>query len=373
MDITNTLLIVLLALGSVQGVTYGIILLNSRKVNRVPNAILATILFFFSYRLLVQVLRLFGLGYYDTWYYFMLDYSWVHGPLLFFYVKAQLQTGFKFQRRDLVHFIPFIIQICFSVFVRLQNLYWDGSRESLSWLGYWGYIVWMNLSTIYFVASILIIIYAQKASGLILKKESSIVPGQLNWLKRVLMAFKIYFGLVLIVLIIDLLIIKDANFTSYWYFQRFYYYPFFIGISLLTYWLGLEGYKRKDVAVLNDRKNISPEELRQLQKLASTLHVSMTENKWYKDPELTLNKLADHIGVKPYLLTRALNTIMKTKFSDYVNELRVEEVKTMVNDPENDKYTLLSLALDSGFNSKSSFNRAVKKHLGIAPSELKSD
>jgi AraC-like DNA-binding protein len=175
------------------------------------------------------------------------------------------------------------------------------------------------------------------------------------------------------VLIIDLLIIKDANFTSYWYFERFYYYPFFIGISLLTYWLGLEGYKRKDVTVLNDRKNISPEELSQLEELARALHASMSENRWYRDPELTLNKLAGHIGVKPYLLTRALNTIMKTKFSDYVNELRVKEVRRMVNNPENDKYTLLSLALDSGFNSKSSFNRAVKKHLGIAPSELKSD
>ena len=172
MSVSSTILVVILALGSVQGITYGIILLNSRKGNLVANRILAAMLFFFSYRLLVQILRLFGVGYYDTWYYFMLDYSWVHGPLLYFYVKAQLEPKFRFQRKDLIHFIPLAIQVGFSIFVRIQNLYWDGTRESLSWLGYWGYLVWMNLSTIYFVASILIIIYAQKSTILLHKKSN---------------------------------------------------------------------------------------------------------------------------------------------------------------------------------------------------------
>jgi len=49
----------------------------------------------------------------------------------------------------------------------------------------------------------------------------------------------------------------------------------------------------------------------------------------------------------------------------------VKEVSALMQDPDNDKYTLLSLAYEAGFNSKSSFNRAVKKHLGVSPSELK--
>ena len=371
MSVSSSIIVILLALGSVQGITYGIILLNSRKGNLAANRILAAILFFFSYRLLVQILRLFGLGYYDTWYYFMLDFSWIHGPLLYFYVKAQIEPHFRFTRKDLIHFIPVAVQIAFSIFVRLQNLYWDGTRESLSWLGYWGYVVWMNLSTIYFVASILIVWYAQKATRLLHTKQLN--PLSVNWLNRVLNAFKFYFGLVLIILVTDLIIVKDADFTSYWYFQRFYYYPFFIGISLLTYWLGLEGYKRKDERSIQERNLPSEAELEQIQAVAHKLKESMQQFEWYKDPQLTLNTLADKIEVKPYLLTRSLNMVMGTRFSDYINELRVQEVKRLVNDPRNDKYTLLSLAYESGFNSKSSFNRAVKKHLGISPSDLKSN
>ncbi|MEM1337409.1 MAG: helix-turn-helix domain-containing protein [Bacteroidota bacterium] len=374
MSATQTILITLLGLGSVQGLVYGVILLRSTRENKLANRLLAAILFFFSYRLLVQILRLFGLGYYDIWYYFMLDYSWVHGPLLYFYVKAHLIPNFKLRTRDLAHFIPLFLQIGFSIFVRLQNLYWDGTKESLSWLGYWGYVVWMNLSTIYFVASVLIIIYSFQAQRLLKLHQSDfrIAVAGTNWLSKVLMAFKFYFALVLLTLIVDVLIIKNANFLSYWYFDRFYYYPFFLGISALTYWLGLEGYKRKDTKIVDWKPNISSSEMEVLNTLAIALEAAMQEHQWYKDPELTLPILASKLDTKPYLLTKCLNTILQNKFADYINSYRVSELKRLLDQPENDKYTLLSLAYDAGFNSKSSFHRAVKKHLGVNPGDLKS-
>ena len=85
----------------------------------------------------------------------MLDLSWATGPLIYFYVKALLYPSFHLKKRDYLHFLPVLFQLCFSIFVRLQNLYWEeGSRESLSWLGYWGYVVWMNYSTIYLIDSL---------------------------------------------------------------------------------------------------------------------------------------------------------------------------------------------------------------------------
>ena len=372
MNNTTTLIIILLSIGCVQGLIYGSILLKSTKGNKQANRLLATILFFLSYRLLIQIMRLFGLGRYDTWYYFMLDFSWIHGPLLFFYLKAHLTPNFKFSKKDALHFVPFLIQVAFSVFVRLQNLYWDGTRESLSWLGYWGYVVWMNLSTIYLVASILIIFYTTKAQKFLQTKSQKdiISSGSMNWLKRVLISFKVYFSCVLMILLVDFIFLNEAQFTSYFYFTQFYYYPFFIGISGLTYWLGLEGYKRKDIK--NLKSKISNEELDQLTLMAKDLESTMDQNKWFKDPGLTLSTLASKMEVKPYLLTKCLNTVIQKKFADYINELRVEELRMLLKQPENSKYTLLSLAFEAGFNSKSSFNRAVKKHLGISPSELKS-
>lgn len=372
MSVSNTLIIVLLALGAGQGIIYGSILL--RSVNNVlANRILAAILFFLSYRLLVQIMRLFGLGHYDGWYYAMLDFSWIHGPLLYFYVKSHLHPNFKFKRHHLCHFIPFGIQVSFSIFVRLQNLYWDGTRESLSWLGYWGYVVWMNLCTIYFVASVMIIIYTTKSQGLLRNQfeEKKFSEERLNWLNRVLLAFKIYFSLVLLILVIDLIVTGSSNFMNYFYFTKFYYYPFFIGISGLTYWLGLEGYKRKDLKIKNTKPQLTPEEQKQLKTIAQNLQQAMVTHKWFKDPELTLTELASRMEIKPYLLTKCLNTVVDQKFADYINQLRVEELQNLLKQPENNKYTLLSLAYESGFNSKSSFNRAVKKHLGISPNQLR--
>tara|TARA_R110000737_G_scaffold114356_1_gene147368 strand:- start:498 stop:1025 length:528 start_codon:yes stop_codon:yes gene_type:complete len=172
------------------------------------------------------------------------------------------------------------------------------------------------------------------------------------------------------ILLVDFIFLNEAQFTSYFYFTQFYYYPFFIGISGLTYWLGLEGYKRKDIK--NLKSKISNEELDQLTLMAKDLESTMDQNKWFKDPGLTLSTLASKMEVKPYLLTKCLNTVIQKKFADYINELRVEELRMLLKQPENSKYTLLSLAFEAGFNSKSSFNRAVKKHLGISPSELKS-
>ncbi len=68
MDIGTIVIILLLAIGSIQGLIYGFILFRSTTQNKLANRILAIILFLLSYRLSIQIMRLFGLGYYDSWY-----------------------------------------------------------------------------------------------------------------------------------------------------------------------------------------------------------------------------------------------------------------------------------------------------------------
>ncbi len=373
MELSSILVIILLSIGAIQGIVYSFILYNASKYNKTANRILATILVLLSYRLLVQILRLFGLGYYDSWYYFMVDISWVHGALIYFYTKAQTQPDIKFNRKDLIHFIPVIIQICFSIFVRLQNLYWDGTKESLSWLGYYGYVIWMNNSTIYIVASLLVIFYVHKSQNALKSMNAffEINDTKLKWMKRILNAFFIYFSFVLLVLLADLIIYKFSNSGSYFYFTRFYYYPFFIGIALLTYWIGVEGFSRRNDPEISMKNLLSEEDITRLNLISEKLKAVMSEEKLYKNQELSLNGLADVMDIKPYLISRSLSEVINKRFNDFVNEYRVEEVQRLLKDENNAKFTLLSLAMEAGFNSKSSFNRAIKKHLGISPSELK--
>ncbi|WP_462251721.1 helix-turn-helix transcriptional regulator [Ekhidna sp.] len=372
MEIVKILIILLLAIGSIQGLIYGLILFKSTSQNGLANRILAIILFLFSYRLTIQIMRLFGLGYYDTWYYLMIDISWIYGAILYFYIKAQTQHQFTFKKKDWIHFLPVGIQITCSVFVRLQNLYWDGTRESLSWLGYYGYVIWMNNSTIYIVASSLIILYAYKSHKLLngLSTNFEIDPAKLNWIKRIITSFLIYFSIVLLVLLLDLIVFKLGGNGSYYYFTRFYYYPFFIGIAVLTYWIGLEGYSRRNDRELAIKTNSTPIDLAKLKDISDTLKEAMLNEKLYKDQELSLHSIAKHLGIKSYLISRSLKEIENKRFNDFVNEYRVNEVKELLKDPNNSRFTLLSIAMDAGFNSKSSFHRAVKKQLGILPSEL---
>lgn len=373
MEVGTLATIVLLSIGSIQGLIYGLILFNTKNQNKTSNRILATILILFSYRLIVQVMGLLGLGYYDGWYYVIIDLSWVHGALIYFYTKAQTQPGLKLNRKNWIHLLPVFFQIIFSLFVRLQNLYWDGTRESLSWLGYYGYVIWMNNSTIYIIASALIIFYSYKSLGLLnsLNELFEITDSKLKWIKRIVISFLAYFSLVLIILLVDLLFYQSAHEESYYYFTRFYYYPFFVGMAILTYWIGIEGFSRRNDPGISLKNVLNSGDLERLKVISKMLESAMKKDKIYKNQELSLNSLAKELGIKPYLVSRSLSEVFDKRFNDFINEYRVKEVQELLQDANNAKYTLLSLAMEAGFNSKSSFNRAIKKQLGISPSELK--
>ena len=81
----------------------------------------------------------------------------------------------------------------------------------------------------------------------------------------------------------------------------------------------------------------------------------MEKEKLYKDPELNLNYTAALLEVHPNILSQAINSIENKNFYDYINRQRIEEFKRIAVLPDNGKYTILSLAFESGFNSKTSF------------------
>ncbi|MEP0985660.1 helix-turn-helix domain-containing protein [Ekhidna sp.] len=373
MDSLTSILVIVLSIGLTQGVVFSFILWRKSDEGRIANRFKSILLLILSYGLLNQVLRLYGIGYYDLWYHITLDLSWSYGPLLFLYVKAQTTPGYRFTKSDRWILLPIFIQIICSVYVRSQNFFWDGTRESLTWLGYYGYAYWRNYSTVPIIASILIIYYSYRSLQILNKlNRDDVDKSNYRWVKNLVRIFGSYYILVLLILVIDLIIYLVTVSTDYYYFTRFYYYPFFIGIAILIYWFGISGIIRGDQRVVKVKKKLSASEKQALISIAETLEKQMQEAKIYKDPDLTLSSLADRLSIKSYLLTKTLNEIINKPFNDYMNEYRVKEIEELIKEPSNDKYTLLSLAFEAGFNSKSSFNRAVKKHLGMAPSDLKS-
>lgn len=95
----------------------------------------------------------------------------------------------------------------------------------------------------------------------------------------------------------------------------------------------------------------------------------MEREKLYKNPELTLSDLAQKVSTHANTLSQVINSIEQKTFYDYINIQRVEEFKKEILRPENQKFTLLSLAFECGFNSKTSFNRNFKKATDLSPTE----
>lgn len=102
-------------------------------------------------------------------------------------------------------------------------------------------------------------------------------------------------------------------------------------------------------------------------------YTSLTElienEKVYTDPELSLSDLAEKLKIHPNYLSQIINKKENKNFYAYINDYRIEEFKKLISDPENRKFTLISVAYDCGFNSKSSFNRYFKKSTNLTPSQ----
>lgn len=97
----------------------------------------------------------------------------------------------------------------------------------------------------------------------------------------------------------------------------------------------------------------------------------MEKEKPYLDAEMTIQDLSAKINISKHHLTQILNNNLGKNFFTFVNEFRIEEVKRKLADPAFDHLTILGIAYDCGFNSKSSFNNIFKQYTGSTPSEYK--
>lgn len=103
--------------------------------------------------------------------------------------------------------------------------------------------------------------------------------------------------------------------------------------------------------------------------LKNKLEAFMQSNKPYINPRLTLVELAENLEIHPNLLSRVINDCFEKNFFDYVNTYRINEFKQLVETTKFENFTLLGIAFEVGFNSKTAFNRSFKKITNLTPSE----
>lgn len=105
--------------------------------------------------------------------------------------------------------------------------------------------------------------------------------------------------------------------------------------------------------------------------LKKALLTAMDQNRPWQDSELTLADLARRLSTTPHKLSEVLNSQLEQSFYDFVNGYRVRYVQRRIEDEDARNLTILSIALEAGFASKSTFNDVFKKHTGQTPSDYR--
>lgn len=294
----------------------------------------------------------------------------IHGPLLFLYVSSLTQQTQKWAFNSL-HFLPAVLMLfCFARFFALSGnskieVYQhkgQGYRHLLEWYSYL-----VKLSGIFYVCASLWILRKHKEA--IADQFSNTDKINLNWLRYLILGVAVVWVFVLFGTSSHLYfaVVIFVIFIGYWGINQ-------VGIftpEMSPSFQEIDTIKIEPLADATpkskyEKSGLTPE---QGQSIHAFLQQKMLEEQLYTNSELTLIDLAKALSVHPNLLSQVINTYEGKNFYDYVNALRVEHFLRLVKNPENRKYTILSLCYECGFNSKSSFNKHFKRLTSSTPSE----
>ncbi|WP_292943769.1 helix-turn-helix domain-containing protein [Olleya sp. UBA1516] len=210
-------------------------------------------------------------------------------------------------------------------------------------------------------------IKSYEKSNIIVK--SKVYPETL-WLKRLLNIGLLICSVWLITIIFSIL---NENYKN----QIFY--PMWICISFLIYWIGYIGLAKSKLLI--ERKKLKANKKRET-KIKKSINSNSTFNKietkiiteqLYLNPNLNLSLLSNLLGLSEGYISQQINTNSEINFNDYINKLRINNAKETLTNKDFNNYTIESIGLESGFNSKSSFYAAFKKFTNQTPVQYKKD
>lgn len=101
------------------------------------------------------------------------------------------------------------------------------------------------------------------------------------------------------------------------------------------------------------------------------LEILCREHHIYTDSTLNRERVAEKLGISAGYVSQIVNAVTGDNFAHYINNYRVEAVKGMISNPEFENYTLLTMGLEAGFTSKTTFYNSFKKVTGQTPNEYK--
>ena len=296
---------------------------------------------------------------------FDLTLAW--GPLLWVYVTT-LATGAP-PLRCAWHFAPAVLQfayqvVCFALPVATKwNWYGGGHLQIVEPLG--AFLILVSLGAYSIAAWRAYERWQRWLDENLSNREES----RLGWLRIMLLGMAATGALGAIMMVVHVAV-RPLD-----YFARL---PFIVVLAALTYLVGMLGFRFGRGAIAISLRRGTPAETPDARPTVATKnyaaqaaawHDQILAAQWHHDPLLTLTTLAASLGTSPRTLSRTLNEGLGLSFNGFINGLRVDAAVVRLRQPG--APDVLRVALDVGFASKASFNRAFKAHTGTTPTALR--
>lgn len=362
------LLAVLNLLGAAQGLLLCLALFTVKRGNRLANKLLAALTLSIAVVVTGAVLL-------TTNYVFVYPHlSRVHhpfvflaGPLLFLYIRTITSRDARLKKKDLLHFVPSLFILVYLIPYYFQSR--DDKVEFLvaefyeESLGQWYYI----RSTL-FIVQFLVYLILVVAMLVRYSKTPKAIAASYQQSVRFKVRFFVISSIILWLGALLRLIIDPSAKTNLLV-------P--LGASIVVYAMGYLEMSKPEIATSSatqpparkyEKSALTPQ---RQERYRSRLLQHMKDEKPFRDGELTVQKLADQLSIPSNYLSQTINERLGQTFSDFINSYRVEEAKERLLDPAFEHLSILGIAVEVGFNSKSSFNAVFKKHTDMTPSEFR--
>lgn len=377
---------VLLLIGAIQSCFFAILVL-SKKGKSVADKILAFWLAIFTLHLaFVYYSFLSGYEFYIEYGHIPSGILVVYYSLMYVYTKALTSKENIFKTKWLLHIIPTAITY-FSI-VPLAQLPYEEKANLVT------HVTTNSNSKFIFGIIILFIIFYLIATLRLLKKHNITIRKMfsyeenisLNWL-RILTILLVFLCFGISGLVINAHYLQTTSLTMHPKDSMILDIQGHAAFVIFIFFLGFFGIRQQAIYSIpnhNKEKTVKSEakpassryEKSGLKKEDSDNHLKrllmyMEDEKPYLNEKLSLKEVAEKINISTNHLSQVINENLGKNFFDFVNSYRVDLAKQKLNDPSNNNYTIVSLAYDCGFSSKSSFNTIFKKNAGLTPSEFR--
>ena len=394
-------------------------LLGFARTNQLPNRFLALLMLAIALWLLDGFFREANIyGQNPNWYFAPIYYSLAFGPLLYFYVRSLVNHDFRWRAAYGWHFGPVLVQAALYGWLRMQdyetrNWFWQAVHRPYTYR-----VEFIGTLVSLFAYLLLSLRLLRHYGRWLLDNFSEISQLRLRWLRVLLMAVAVVSGQWLVEVVLR------EVFGSYY---RYDFSTELLGLLLLL--IGVVGLRQADMQAVRfapeepaapvsgaDLAGVRPgagpapgmgrpaaapaaitgaattdtpavrapaaslaasDETAPVANspaagadaaLVARIRRALENDRLYLNPTLTLAELAAHTKLAPKLISTTINQGFGLSFNDLVNSYRVAEVKRRLATADAHRLTLLGIAFESGFNSKTTFNRIFKQATGVAPS-----